>query len=109
MRWWYGILMNSFFFTTMWALSTKYLNQSQQFKLQLLVLPIIYLLNVWYGKSVAIANSTNTPYFFVTLLSVSISALLSLLFTSTLLNGQVTPIQISGGVLVVIGLVIMQL
>ncbi|MDP4127811.1 MAG: hypothetical protein Q8912_12830 [Bacillota bacterium] len=109
MRWWYGVLANGLFWTSLWAVSTKYLTQSQQYWLQILVLPLSYFLNVWYGKSVAIAGSNNIPFFMLTLFSVSLNALLSFTFSTVLLQQRVTMTEIAGGFIVIVGLIIMKL
>ena len=108
MQWWYGIIANSLFFTSMWALSTKYLSVGYQSKLQIVVLPLVYIINIWYGRSVLIASEHQVSLFVVTLISISSSIILSLIFSKVLLSQTINTQQIIGCALIIGGIVLTQ-
>ena len=108
MKWWYGVFINALFFQSMWALSTKYMSADQQSKLQIIVLPIVFILNVWYGRSVMMASTSQVSLFVVTLVSISSSIIISIIFSKCLLAQSITINQLIGGALIVSGIVLTQ-
>lgn len=100
-------MVNSTFFTSMWAYSSKYLLPKQQLWLQLLMLPLICGLNVWVGRSSAAAYSHGVPYLLVKVVSVGTGAVLSVVLGILVLKQGYSWFQISGFVLVVAGVLLL--
>jgi multidrug transporter EmrE-like cation transporter len=107
--WYIGISANSFLFVSIWAITTKYVPTVKgQFILQIAFLPLVYLVNVWYGKSVSVAAAGGVTLFVVTVFSTVISFLLSLAVGFIWLKQPVSWIQLIGAGMVLGGVVLLK-
>lgn len=110
MIWWYGVAFNSVFFTGMWVLTARFLHSNtSMLRAQLIAIPVIFLVNLWYSKSVSLATSQHVSIFVVTMLSVVLDAFLSLILGYAFLHQRPGMIQFLGGVIALVGIVMLNL
>jgi drug/metabolite transporter (DMT)-like permease len=108
MTWWYGIAAASLFFSSVWAFSAKFLTTNRQvFISQVVLIPVMYLMNAWYSKSVVLATNQKVPLFIVQMLNVSLSAIITFVLGMLLLKQHPSSLQIIGGIVVVVVVVLL--
>ncbi len=95
------------FFPVFWAGTTLLAPEAKMWTVQLVALPLIYGINLWFASSVSRATHSHVLFAMVMLLQISISAMTSL-GMSRVLGQQTTMLQLVGVFLAVAGLVLIQ-
>ena len=105
--WWVGVAANGVFFPVFWVGTMLLVPEAKMWAVQLMALPLVYGMNLWFAYSVSRATHSHVLFAMVMLIEISISALTSL-GMGRVLGQHVTMLQLVGVTLAVGGLILMQ-